>query len=88
MNSVMSSRFQPMPLGRKTEPFDHPDGRFELKWDGFRALAHIEGGTCAMIIRAYGHVSTERLVATPWKEFLAAALAAVKQQTPRLDLPL
>jgi len=26
----------------------------------------------AMIIRAYGHSNTETLVATPWKEFLAA----------------
>ncbi|MBZ5572910.1 MAG: GYD domain-containing protein [Acidobacteriia bacterium] len=26
----------------------------------------------AMIIRAYGHSMTETLVATPWKEFLAA----------------
>jgi uncharacterized protein with GYD domain len=25
----------------------------------------------AMIIRAYGHATTETLVATPWKEFLA-----------------
>jgi uncharacterized protein with GYD domain len=25
----------------------------------------------AMIIRAYGHSSTETLLATPWKEFLA-----------------
>jgi uncharacterized protein with GYD domain len=26
----------------------------------------------AMIIRAYGHSTTETLVATPWKEFLTA----------------
>ena len=26
----------------------------------------------AMIIRAYGHSTTETLVATPWKEFLAS----------------
>ena len=26
----------------------------------------------AMIIRAYGHSTTETLVATPWKQFLAA----------------
>jgi len=26
----------------------------------------------AMLIRAYGHASTETLVATPWKDFLAA----------------
>ena len=25
----------------------------------------------AMIIRAYGHTTTETLVATPWKDFLA-----------------
>jgi uncharacterized protein with GYD domain len=26
----------------------------------------------AMVIRAYGHSTTETLVATPWKEFLSA----------------
>ena len=26
----------------------------------------------AMIIRSYGHASTETLVATPWKEFLSS----------------
>ena len=26
----------------------------------------------AMIIRAYGHATTETLSATPWREFLAA----------------
>ena len=26
----------------------------------------------AMIIRAYGHSTTETVIATPWKEFLAA----------------
>ena len=28
-------------------------------------------GKAAMIIRAYGHATTETLPATPWKEFLA-----------------
>jgi ATP-dependent DNA ligase len=32
-----------MPLVRLPEPFDHPDWVFELKHDGFRAVAHIEG---------------------------------------------
>ena len=40
-----------MPLNRKTEPFDHPDWYFEIKWDGFTALAHIEGGACRLISR-------------------------------------
>lgn len=29
-------------------------------------------GKAAMIIRAYGHSTTETLAATPWKEFLAS----------------
>jgi bifunctional non-homologous end joining protein LigD len=33
------------------EPFDHPDFLFELKHDGFRALAHIWDGNCELISR-------------------------------------
>lgn len=32
--------FQPLTLGRKPEPFSHPDWIFEIKWDGFRALLY------------------------------------------------
>jgi bifunctional non-homologous end joining protein LigD len=41
----------PLPLGRLAEPFDHPDWLFELKHDGFRALAVIEQGQCRFISR-------------------------------------
>ena len=44
-------RFEPMPLARLAEPFDHEDWIFELKYDGFRALAHIENGQCRLISR-------------------------------------
>ena len=37
-----------MPVLRK-EPFSHPDWLFELKWDGFRALAFIERGDCRLV---------------------------------------
>ncbi len=45
-------------------------GRFDV-FDIVEAndLKQIE--KAAMIIRAYGHSTTETLVATPWKEFLA-----------------
>ena len=33
------------------EPFDHPDYIFELKHDGFRALAYIDAGECKLISR-------------------------------------
>jgi bifunctional non-homologous end joining protein LigD len=40
-----------MRLGRRSEPFDHPDWIFEIKYDGFRALAYIENGVCRLISR-------------------------------------
>jgi len=44
-------RIQPMRLTRVAKPFDDPDYIFELKHDGFRALAYIEGGECKLISR-------------------------------------
>jgi uncharacterized protein with GYD domain len=46
-------------------------GRFEVV-DIFEAADIKEVEKVGMIIRALGHASTETLVATPWKEFLAA----------------
>jgi bifunctional non-homologous end joining protein LigD len=40
-----------MPLARLSEPFDHKDWIFELKYDGFRALAHLEGRTVRLVSR-------------------------------------
>ena len=40
-----------MRLLRAPQPFDHPDFAYELKLDGFRALAHIQGGACRLISR-------------------------------------
>ena len=40
-----------MPLGRMADPFDDPDGLFELKYDGFRCLAIIEYGRCTLYSR-------------------------------------
>jgi uncharacterized protein with GYD domain len=44
-------------------------GRFDVV-DIVEAADVKEIEQAAMIIRAYGHASTETLVATPWKEFL------------------
>jgi bifunctional non-homologous end joining protein LigD len=44
-----------MPLVTVRESFDDPDWFFEPKWDGFRALAYIEGHHCRLVSRQ-GHV--------------------------------
>jgi bifunctional non-homologous end joining protein LigD len=43
--------FWPAPLQRVPAPFSHPDWLFEIKWDGFRALAYIEEGQCRLLSR-------------------------------------
>jgi len=43
--------FKPMPLMRAREPFDHPDWIFELKYDGFRALAFANGAGTRLVSR-------------------------------------
>src|SRR5438445_6756578 len=42
---------EPMPPVKRPFPFDHPDWIFDLKYDGFRALAVIESGGARFISR-------------------------------------
>ena len=44
-------RFDTAQLSLVRTPFDDPDFVFELKHDGFRALAHIWDGNCELISR-------------------------------------
>src|SRR5215813_10719080 len=44
-------RMSPIRLSRRKEPFDSDEFLFELKIDGFRALAHIEVGKGELISR-------------------------------------
>ncbi len=44
-----------MPLYQIREPFDGDDWMFEIKYDGFRALAFIENG-CARLVSRNGYV--------------------------------
>jgi bifunctional non-homologous end joining protein LigD len=52
-----------MPLVRLPEPFDNPDWLFEIKHDGFRAVADVRGHICRLISRR-GHVFTKFNVLT------------------------
>src|SRR5947208_8665161 len=47
----MQVSFQPMPLLKRATPFDDPDWIYELKMDGFRALAVIEHGRAQLLSR-------------------------------------
>src|SRR5437016_5929383 len=47
----MPSALSPMPLLKRAAPFDDPECIFELKYDGFRALAVIEHGRAQLLSR-------------------------------------
>jgi bifunctional non-homologous end joining protein LigD len=47
--------YRPMPLVRVPDAFDHPDWLFDLKHDGFRALAYVDGHRCHLVSRR-GHL--------------------------------
>jgi bifunctional non-homologous end joining protein LigD len=48
---MFPDNLRPMPLKRHKEPFLHPDWLFELKHDGFRALAFVQNGGCRLVSR-------------------------------------
>jgi bifunctional non-homologous end joining protein LigD len=54
LGAQMSLQFQPMPFLKRAAPFDDDDWLFELKYDGFRALALIEHGR-AQLLSCNGH---------------------------------
>ncbi len=47
----MLPRFTPAKLKQQTSPFDDPAWLFELKYDGFRALAYISDGEAELVSR-------------------------------------
>jgi bifunctional non-homologous end joining protein LigD len=43
------------------EPFNDPDFIFELKHDGFRAIAYIENKECTLVSRNLKHLKLDSL---------------------------
>jgi ATP-dependent DNA ligase len=50
VRAVNPSALRPMQLLRIPEPFDHPDWLYEVKFDGFRALAHVTAFDCKSFV--------------------------------------
>jgi hypothetical protein len=52
-----------MPLSRVREPFDDSEWFFELKYDGFRALAYVNGGGAELSRAATSSIASSRISA-------------------------
>ena len=57
----MLPRIHPMRLRLVREPFDHPDYIFELKHDGFRAIAYLQNGESKLVSRNQRNLGFEAL---------------------------
>jgi len=47
----MPQKVKPMLATLVNEPFDDPDWSYEVKWDGYRALAYVNGGSTELTSR-------------------------------------
>jgi bifunctional non-homologous end joining protein LigD len=74
-----------MPLVHFPEPFDHQDWLFELKHDGFRAIADVSGHTCTFTPRN-GHTLTKfKLLAEEIAHSVRATNAVIDGEIVCLD---
>ena len=67
-----------MRLLRIPEPFNHPDWLYEVKFDGFRALAHVNGHHCQLVSRN-GHTFKS------WPDLAEEIAHAVRAHSAVLD---
>ena len=67
-----------MRLLRIPEPFDHSDFLYEVKFDGFRALAHVRGHHCQLVSRN-GHTFKS------WPHLAEEVAHAVRTHSAVLD---
>ena len=76
IDGIVLPRIHPMRLRLVREPFDHPDYIFELKHDGFRAIAYLQHGECRLVSRNQRNLGFASL---------KKALAGLPVQTAILD---
>jgi bifunctional non-homologous end joining protein LigD len=72
-------RYRPMLATLATDLPKDDDWRFEVKWDGYRALAYVRGSECELVSRN-GNLLTER-----FSEVAKAVPRALKTPTAVLD---
>ena len=53
LNDPFPKKIKPMLATLVEEPFDHPDWLFEIKLDGYRAIADVSGGTAELYSRNF-----------------------------------
>src|SRR5579862_9176450 len=82
---VPAPSFTPLPLSRRPEPFSHPDWLFEVKYDGFRALAYLDPSGVRLVSRNGNRFSSFTTLCASLEFFLKVRSAVLDGEIACLD---
>ena len=81
----MPSAIHPMLATSVDEPFDGPDWLFEIKWDGYRAIAFIENGKVRLVSRNQNDLTGRFPELKDLPKFVRAKTAILNGEVVALD---
>ncbi|HLX85352.1 MAG TPA: non-homologous end-joining DNA ligase [Terriglobales bacterium] len=81
----MAKLIHPMLATNAAKAFDNPDWLFEIKWDGYRAVAFIEGGQVRLVSRSQNDLTKQFSELASLPEFITAERAILDGEIVALD---
>jgi bifunctional non-homologous end joining protein LigD len=81
----MPTAIHPMLAATATRPFDDPNWLFEIKWDGYRAVAFIEDGSVRLVSRNQNDLSAKFPELGDLARFVKAQRAVLDGEIVALD---
>ena len=85
VNRPMPSAIQPMLASVVEKAFDDPDWLFEIKWDGYRAIAFVDDGSVRLVSRNQNDLTPRYPELRELGKFLAAKSAILDGEVVVLD---
>jgi bifunctional non-homologous end joining protein LigD len=82
---VMPTSIYPMLAESISEPFDSPDWLFEIKWDGYRAVAFIEKGKVRLVSRNQNELTARYPELKDMAGFVKASNAIIDGEVVAID---
>jgi bifunctional non-homologous end joining protein LigD len=81
----MPTTIHPMLAESIAKPFDDPDWLFEIKWDGYRAIAFIENGEVRLVSRNQNELTARYPELKDMPDFIKAKTAILDGEVVALD---
>ncbi|MGC2260514.1 MAG: non-homologous end-joining DNA ligase [Candidatus Sulfotelmatobacter sp.] len=85
LKRAMPTEIYPMLATSIAEPFDGPDWLFEIKWDGYRAVAFIDNGKVRLVSRNQNELTQRYPELKDLPEFIKAKSAILDGEVVALD---